>query len=156
MGELAASETREAAVVQERAMLQRQVSENESLIKRFSEQLDTVNKELEQRNKHNKKLEKMLLAAQEAGALAAKTADENANDDELDHTGTVAQLLSRIAQLEPTLLKATHFASDDKETPITTTSLDDTTIAAESATNVEVEHGLVHAMGVAVTQAEST
>jgi len=64
--------------------------------------------------------------------------------------------LSRIAQLEATLLKATHFASDDKETPITTTPPDDTTIAAESPTNVEVEHGLVHAMGVAVTQAEST
>uniref|UniRef100_A0A7S4UF43 Uncharacterized protein n=1 Tax=Alexandrium monilatum TaxID=311494 RepID=A0A7S4UF43_9DINO len=107
----------------ERAALKHQLEDNEGLIKGLTEQLDVVNGKLSKQLQRCTALEKALAAAQQA-AVAARTGEAGeagfeAEEAEMEYRGTIAQLLARIAELEGTLLRATHFAPQVDEEPDT-------------------------------------
>uniref|UniRef100_A0A7S4QC39 Uncharacterized protein n=1 Tax=Alexandrium monilatum TaxID=311494 RepID=A0A7S4QC39_9DINO len=120
---LAALQARERAAAEERAALKHQLEDNEGLIKGLTEQLDVVNGKLSKQLQRCTALEKALAAAQQA-AVAARTGEAGeagfeAEEAEMEYRGTIAQLLARIAELEGTLLRATHFAPQVDEEPDT-------------------------------------
>lgn len=106
--ELDAARSREAAAAVERDALRRQLAETERLVAGLAEQLDVAHAQREDGSRRCQALERALEAAGQAASTAGTS--EEADDAELEHQGTVAQLLARIAQLESTLLQATHFA----------------------------------------------
>eukprot|EP00928_Gymnodinium_smaydae_P022619 TRINITY_DN18940_c0_g1_i1.p1 TRINITY_DN18940_c0_g1~~TRINITY_DN18940_c0_g1_i1.p1 ORF type:complete len:460 (+),score=86.29 TRINITY_DN18940_c0_g1_i1:145-1380(+) len=117
--ETVAQKARDAAAESEKAELRRQLAESEGIIKGLTEQLDGVNMKLEKKTAQCKALEKALLAAQEALAVAERNTaqgEQQAEAEDFERQGTIAQLLARIAELEATLLQATHFATDFRET----------------------------------------
>jgi len=115
--ELLAAQAREAAMESEKNKLRNQLAENESLIKGLTEQLDTVNTRVAKESERCRVLEDSVRKAQEAATYAELTrqADSGDDDTQLEHQGTIAQLLARIAELESTLVHATHFAPQQNE-----------------------------------------
>mmetsp|Transcript_47695 Transcript_47695/g.135604 ORF Transcript_47695/g.135604 Transcript_47695/m.135604 type:complete len:505 (-) Transcript_47695:44-1558(-) len=116
--ELEMAKASEAAAAAERDALRRQLTENEQLVSGLTQQLDAVHSQHEERERRCQALEQALLAARQAAAAKPRAVDE---DDEAEiaeleeHQGTVAQLLSRIAELEATLMQATHFAPVEED-----------------------------------------
>lgn len=111
--ELAAAQAREASAAAQRAQLQQQLRENETLIRGLTEQIDMANSQLDSKTSQCKALQDALAAAQHASAATAAAAVRDDEASESERQGTIAQLLTRIAELESTLLRATHFAPAD-------------------------------------------
>lgn len=113
--DLAAAKEREASAVSARAVLERQLQDNEALIQGLTSQLDNLHAQLSEKNTRVAALERALVVARDAAALAATEVGGQQGMDDLENQGVIAQLLERIAQLESNMLRATHFAPEPGE-----------------------------------------
>mmetsp|Transcript_50973 Transcript_50973/g.147966 ORF Transcript_50973/g.147966 Transcript_50973/m.147966 type:complete len:513 (-) Transcript_50973:127-1665(-) len=153
---LAAVQARERAATEERAQLKRQLEDNEGLIKGLTEQLDALNSKFSKQAQRCKSLEQALATAQRAAVAARDAAAEGgadgqgaeAEEAEMEHHGTIAQLLTRITELESTLMSATHFAP-----PIVEGEAEAEAVAAEAEGDV-VKPAAPEAAQPAATPAE--
>lgn len=145
--ELAKALEREAAAIAQREELKRQLDDNEGIIKGLTEQIDAANVELESKVKHCFALENALAQAQQMADQAADSLVAREGSCEVERQGTVSQLLARIAELESTLLRATHFApeetpeNDETQTPPLISSsgvVDESSACAASVAESEI------------------
>lgn len=103
--ELGEARAREARVERERDAVRRQLADNERLLSSLTAQLDACNAQREEQERRRAGLESALVLAEQ------QEEQDRAQGEDFEQQGTVAQLLARVAELEASLLKATHFAS---------------------------------------------
>merc|ERR1712183_1201527 len=96
MGAVKVAQAREANLQAERGMLQKQLEENEGLIRSMTEKLDVVNSQLEEQTNQCKVLSASLDVAEDAAAIAS------------DDCPATSELLERIEALEVLLARASE------------------------------------------------